>query len=236
MHPELIEAVKLKVAAEKLPLTATAGQIAQAAATLQPADYGDKVMPHFMVTKIPPGFVGLIVSAILSAAMSTISSGMNASATVFTVDIYQRYFRPNLSVKQTMRSLHIGTVLVGLAGMGVGIAMIGVKSVLDVWWQLSGIFAAGMLGLFLLGIISRQTRNAEALTATIIGVLVIVWLTLSPKLPEELAGLRNPLHQSMVIVVGTLTIFLLGLLLTRFRQSRATPAVASEETLTQSVH
>jgi SSS family solute:Na+ symporter len=235
VHPELIEAVKLKVAAEKLPLTATASQITQAAAALQPADYGDKVMPHFMVTKIPPGFVGLIVSAILSAAMSTISSGMNASATVFTVDIYQRYFKPNLNVKQTMRSLHIGTVLVGLLGMGVGIAMIGVKSVLDVWWELSGIFAAGMLGLFLLGIISRQTRNAEALTATIIGVLVIVWLTLSPNLPESLAGLRNPLHKSMVIVVGTLTIFLLGLLLTRFRQSRAVPVVP-EETLTQSVH
>ena len=89
--------------------------------------------------------------------------------------------------------------------------------------------------LFLLGIISRQTRNAEALTATIIGVLVIIWLTLSPNLPESMAGLRNPLHKSMVIVVGTLTIFLLGLLLTRFRQSRAV-SVATKEELTQSVH
>nr|GFC49381.1 hypothetical protein [Tanacetum cinerariifolium] len=43
VHPELIEAVKLKVAAEKLPLTATAAQLTQAAAQLQPADYGDKL-------------------------------------------------------------------------------------------------------------------------------------------------------------------------------------------------
>ncbi|MCB2408877.1 sodium:solute symporter [Hymenobacter lucidus] len=232
VHPELIEAVKLKVAAEKLPLTATAAQISQAAAQLLPADYGDKVMPHFMVTKIPTGFVGLIVSAILSAAMSTISSGMNASATVFTADIYERYFKPNLNMRQTMRVLHLGTVVVGLLGMGTGIAMIGVKSVLDVWWELSGIFAAGMLGLFLLGVISRQTGNHEALTATIIGVLVILWMTFSGKLPDELATFRNPLHKSMIIVVGTLTIFLVGLVLTRLRRSK----VEAKEALKSAEH
>jgi SSS family solute:Na+ symporter len=221
VHPELIEAVKLKVAAEKLPLTATAAQIAQVATQLQPADYGDKVMPHFIVTKVPPGFVGLLVSAILSAAMSTISSGMNASATVFVADIYERYFKSDLGMRQTMRILHLGTVVVGLLGMGTGIAMIGVKSVLDVWWELSGIFAAGMLGLFLLAVVSRQTRNHEALLATMIGVLVILWMTFSPNLPESLAMFRNPLHKSMIIVVGTLTIFLLGLLFTRLRKRQA---------------
>jgi SSS family solute:Na+ symporter len=235
VHPELIEVVKLKVAAERLPLSATAAQIAQAAAQLQPADYGDKVMPHFIVTKVPPGFVGLIVSAILSAAMSTISSGMNASATVFTADIYERYFRANLSGRQTMRLLHLGTVVVGLLGMGTGIAMIGVKSVLDVWWELSGIFAAGMLGLFLLAVVSRQTSNHEALTATMIGVIVILWMTFSPSLPASLATFRNPLHKSMIIVVGTLAIFLLGLLLTRLRRSRggvaASPASQQKQTV-----
>ena len=113
---------------------------------LQPADYGDKIMPHFMVTKIPVGLVGLIVSAILSAAMSTISSGMNASATVFSVDIYKRYFKPGITEKQNLSLLHLATVGFGLLGMIAGIAMIGVKSILDVWWELSGIFAAGMLG------------------------------------------------------------------------------------------
>ncbi|GAA4496742.1 sodium:solute symporter [Hymenobacter ginsengisoli] len=226
VHPELIEAVKLKVAAERLPLSASAAQLAQAAAQLQPADYGDKVMPHFIVTKVPPGFVGLLVSAILSAAMSTISSGMNASATVFVADIYQRYMKPDLDGRQMMRVLHLGTVVVGLLGMGTGIAMIGVKSVLDVWWELSGIFAAGMLGLFLLAVVSRQTRNHEALAATMIGVLVILWMTFSPNLPASLAMLRNPLHKSMIIVVGTLTIFLLGLLFTRLRRQRRARAVA----------
>ncbi len=217
VHPELTETIRQQVATERIP-GASASEIAKMAATLKPEDYGDKIMPNFMVTKIPAGLVGLIVSAILSAAMSTISSGMNASATVFSVDIYKRYFKPDLNEKKTLALLHISTIVVGVAGVAAGIAMIGVKSVLDVWWQLSGIFAGGMLGLFLLGIISKQTRNHEAIIAIVIGILVILWMTLSPLLPERYGMLRNQLHQNMVIVVGTLTIFLVGVLITRFKR------------------
>lgn len=219
-HPELVEGIRQQVAAERLPIGATQEQIRQLAASLKPSDYGDKVMPHFMVTKIPAGLVGLIVSAILSAAMSTISSGMNASATVFSVDIYKRYFNNSINEKQTLKLLHIATVVFGLLGMGTGIAMIGVKSVLDIWWTLSGIFAAGMLGLFLLGMISRRSGNHEALIATIIGILVIIWMTFSGSIPDEYGYLRNPLHINMVIVVGTLTIFLIGVILTRLKRDK----------------
>lgn len=173
-----------------------------------------------MVTKIPVGLVGLIVSAILSAAMSTISSGMNASATVFSIDIYKRYLKPDVTEKQNLSLLHVATIGFGLLGMIAGIAMIGVKSILDVWWQLSGIFAAGMLGLFLLGMVSKQTKNHEAIIATIIGILVIIWMTFSSLLPPEYESFRNPLHQNMIIVVGTLTIFLAGIGLTNFKKQK----------------
>ena len=219
VHPELITLLKHQVALEKLP-NGSPAELQAIMETLHPVDYGDKVMPHFMVTKIPAGLMGLIVSAILSAAMSTISSGMNASATVFSVDIYQRYFKKDLNEKQHLRLLHLATVVFGLLGMGTGIAMIGVKSVLDVWWQLSGIFAAGMLGLFLLGIISKKSQNQEATLATIIGILVIIWMTFSASLPDEYAYLRNPLHKNMIIVVGTLTIFLVGIMLTKLKEKR----------------
>jgi SSS family solute:Na+ symporter len=71
-----------------------------------------------------------------------------------------------------------------------------------------------MLGLFLLGIVSRRAQNQEALTAVLIGIVVIVWMTFSGLLPARYEFLRNPLHKNMIIVVGTLTIFLTGLLLT----------------------
>ncbi|WP_019990232.1 sodium:solute symporter [Rudanella lutea] len=231
-NPDLLNAVRMQVATERLP-GANPDAIRQLAASLSVADVGDKVMPHFMVNKVPAGMVGLIVAAIMSAAMSTISSGMNASATVFSVDIYQRYVSGALTDKQSLRVLYIATTVFGVLGMFTGIAMIGVKSVLDIWWMLSGIFAGGMLGLFLLGIISRTTRNAEALIATIVGVLVIVWMTLSAQLPDSMAQLRSPLHPNMIMVVGTLTLFLTGLLLTRLR-GRGTQAQTAEPQTTAS--
>ena len=220
VHPELVETVKLQVAGERLGAGASVAERTQYTAAMQPADYGDKVMPHFMVTKIPTGLVGLIVSAILSAAMSTISSGMNASATVFTMDIYKRYFRPNMGEKRKLFVLHVSTVIFGLLGLITGIAMIGVKSLLDIWWELSGIFAGGMLGLFLLGIISRRTKSPEAFTATLIGIVVILWMTFSNNISVEYAFLKSSLHKNMVIVVGTLTIFLAGLLLTAAKRKQ----------------
>jgi SSS family solute:Na+ symporter len=217
VHPEMIAPVKLSAAAEKLGAFAHPQQITQLANSFKPEDYADKVLPHFMVNNIPTGLVGLIVSAILSAGMSTISSNMNSSATVFTMDIYKKYFSPACYDKQQLSVLHIATIVVGLIGLCTGLTMIGAKSLLDTWWELSGIFAGGMLGLFLLGLISRQTKNAEAVTATIIGMVVILWMTFSDKLSVKYEFLRSPLQKNMIIVVGTLTIFLAGLLLTRFR-------------------
>lgn len=214
IHPSLLHDLKHQVAASLIP-GGSDKAISHLAASFKPSDYGDKVLPHFIVNKIPEGLTGLIIAAILSAAMSTISSGMNASATVFSLDIFKRYIKPDLNDSQMMRLLYITTAIVGLLGMGSGIAMIGVKSILDIWWELSGIFAAGMLGLFLLGVISRRTHNHEALTATIIGVVIILWMTFSNLIPARYAFLRNPLQDDMIIVVGTLSILLAGMLLTK---------------------
>lgn len=218
-HPEMTDVVKLQAAAEQLGGTATAEQLKNIASTLQPGDYGDKVLPHFMVSKIPAGLVGLVIAAILSAAMSTISSCMNASATVFAADIYKKYFQKDLNDKKLLRTLYAGTIVFGSIGLMAGLAMIGSKSILDVWWELSGIFAGGMLGLFLLGLISRKARNAEAITAVLIGIAVILWMTFSDKFGNEFNWLKSTLHKNMVIVVGTLAIFLVGLLLAKLKRS-----------------
>jgi SSS family solute:Na+ symporter len=220
VHPDLLNEVRYQVASERLP-NQTPEAITRLASTLSVSDVGDKIMPHFMVHNVPTGLLGLIVAAIMAAAMSTISSSMNASATIFLVDIYQRYGKPKTTSGQALQILYRATVGFGLLGMATGIAMIGIKSILDVWWLLSGIFASGMLGLFLLGIISRSTKGPEALTATIIGLVVILWMTFSAYIPDEMAAFRSPFHQNMIMVIGTLTIFLVGLLLTKRSGSKS---------------
>lgn len=207
-HPELLVHVKEQVALEKgVDIN-----------SLKPEDYGDKILPYFMVLKVPKGLVGLIIAAILSAAMSSISSGMNSSATVFLKDIYQRYINPNPGPKKEMAILYTVTALTGILSIVFGIAIIGVKSVLDLWWEFAGIFSGGMLGLFLLGLIVKKAGNVEAVTGTIIGILVILWMSLSKNFPQGWEHLKSPFHVNMIIVVGTLSIFLVGLLVTKLRR------------------
>ncbi|MBS1749317.1 MAG: sodium:solute symporter [Bacteroidetes bacterium] len=207
-HPELLIHIKEQVALEKgVDIN-----------SLKPEDYGDKILPYFMVLKVPKGLVGLIIAAILSAAMSSISSGMNSSATVFLKDIYQRYVNPNPGPKKEMTILYTVTALTGILAIIFGIAIIGVKSVLDLWWEFAGIFSGGMLGLFLLGLIVKKAGNAEAVTGTIIGIIVILWMSLSKSFPQGWEHLKSPFHVNMIIVVGTLTIFLVGLLVTKLRK------------------
>ena len=83
-----------------------------------------------------------------------------------------------------------------------------------------------MLGLFLLGIISRRARNPEAATGVILGLTVIVYMTFSPSWTGSLERLRSPFHTFLVVVMGTLTILLVGLILSRFR-GRSTPPPAA---------
>jgi solute:Na+ symporter, SSS family len=201
--PEQIQSLKELVSIEK----------SIALADLQASDYGDRVLPHFIKTKIPTGLLGLLMAALLSAAMSTMSSSMNSSATVFLKDFYTRYFKKNLNDLQQLKVLRIATICFGLLGISFGIAMIGAKSILDIWWKLSGIFAGGMLGIFLLGFLVKNAGKAAAIGATLVGVVVIAYLSLQTYLPENF---NTNLEPKMTVAFGTLTIVGVGWLITKF--------------------
>jgi SSS family solute:Na+ symporter len=179
----------------------------------------DKIFPHFIATQLPLGGAGLVVAAIFAASMD---SNLNSMATLTYCDIYQRYFRPDAGPKESMRVLYLATFLWGTASVAVALAMIRVSTVLDAWWNLAGMFSGGVLGLFLLGLICRRADNVAGAIAVVAGLIVIVWMSL-PTLVDIPVPLRNPLHANLTIVVGTLTIFLVGLLVAQIRGSaRAT--------------
>jgi SSS family solute:Na+ symporter len=181
-----------------------------------PEGYADQVLPHFIAHKLPVGMAGLLLAAICAAAMSSIDTSLNSSATVTLKDFFQRHLKRGESETDALKILRGATLFWGVLGTGVALAMMGQKSLLDAWWKLSGIFAGGILGLFLLGLIARKADNVAALTGVIIGVLVICWTTFADAFPENL---RSPFHANMIIVIGTLTIFLVGLGVSRIRNS-----------------
>ena len=188
-------------------------------AGLQGKENADRILPYFILTELPPGARGLLLAAIFSAAMSTISTSLNSSATLLLTDWYRRFVRPQATDRESMRVLHAASFVWGALGTGVALAMIGVKAALDAWWTLSGIFAGGMLGLFLLGLISKRAGNPAAVTAVVAGVLVILWMSLTPGAEAWPEPLRSPFHSFMTVVVGTLVILLVGLGVSRFSAS-----------------
>ena len=143
------------------------------------------------------------------AAMSTMSSSMNSSATVFLKDIYIRFINKDVSDRKQLHILRYSTVAFGLIGITFGICMIGAKSLLDVWWKLSGIFAGGMLGIFLLGFLVKKATNMNAKIATVLGIVLIGWMSFRDYLPDFL---QTPFEPKMTVVFGTLGIVGIGYL------------------------
>ncbi|HRZ98955.1 MAG TPA: sodium:solute symporter, partial [Paludibacter sp.] len=169
--------------------------------TLLPVEVtGDKVFPYFIINQLPVGVTGLLIAAIFAAGMSTISTSINSSATIILTDFFQ-HRKKELTEKQNMKILYFASFVLGLFGMLVGLAMMSVKSALDAWWSLAGIFSGGMLGLFLLGYISQKVKNVHAFVGVIAGLSLIAWITFSG---------QTVLHNYMTIVLGTLTIFFVG--------------------------
>ena len=189
-------------------------QVDEIASSLTNKDIGDRVVPHFIAKYLPPGVTGLLIAAIFAAAMSTVSTSLNSSATLVMSDFYQRFFRPDATERQLMFALHLSTLLWGIFGTAMALSLVSLtESVLDVWWTLSSILGGGIVGLFLLGIVSRQAGNAAAVTGVLAGSLVLIWMVVSTSdvWPDSLAHLQSPFHNFMTIVVGTLTILLVGI-------------------------
>lgn len=185
-------------------------------AELSVAGAGDRVFPHFIVTGLPAGLTGLLIAAIFSAGMSTVSTSLNSTATIVLTDYYRKYFNRQASEKASMNVLRISSLLTGLLGIIIALMLVGVGSVLDAWWALASIFSGGMLGLFLLGFIVKKSGKTEAIIGVILGVILIVWMSLSPIVFTEgkLTASRSPFHSNLTIVFGTTIIFLAGFLIT----------------------
>ncbi|MCB1230360.1 MAG: sodium:solute symporter [Verrucomicrobiae bacterium] len=172
--------------------------------------YSDFALPHFMANHLPAGIGGLLVAALFAAAMSTIDTSLNSSATITLKDIF-RHIGDGENEKAKMRVLHWSTVIWGVIGTSVAIILTyDSRNILQIWWDLSGVFAGAMLGLFLLGILSKKADNLAAIVGVIIGVFTIFWMSFAKAdwMPESF---RFPLASGMVTVIGTLTIFLVGL-------------------------
>ena len=156
----------------------------------------DAVFPHFIMTKLPVGVVGIIISALLAAAISSLDSDLNCLSAVGMDDFYKK-LRPNSTDKQQVK---VGKFLVALSGI---IAMViasiyvsaGSEGVLGVIFMLYAIFSGGIVGIFLLGIFVPRV-NKQGLY---IGIAASVLFTGYALLTSKPIGESN----QMVLDFGT---------------------------------
>ena len=168
----------------------------------------DYVFPLFIVNQLPVGLTGLLIASIFAAGMSTVATSVTSSSTIILTDYYQR-IRKNTTDREKLFVLKLSSVVVGILGIIVALALVNVDSILDAWWKLSSIFSGGMLGLFLLGYLARKARNIHAVIGVICGVILIGWISAAQWLGLPESGI----HEYMAIVLGTIVIFLVGFLL-----------------------
>ena len=172
--------------------------------TLPPevASVKDSVFPYFIVNSLPAGVKGLLVAAIIAAAMSTVSSTLNSGATVIMEDWFRRYFSKDASDGACVTVLRAATLFLGIASIGIALLVIGVESALSTWWLLQGVLSGGMLGLFLLGCASKCVSSLQAAVATCIGIAVVAWTVF----------FQSSFHPNLSIVFGTVSLIVAGFL------------------------
>lgn len=191
----------------------------------------DRVLPHFIMTELPTGIAGLLIAAIMAAAMSTVDSSLNSSATLLLCDIRNRFFlKPQKNIDGTiqrddqaeLRFLRWATLGLGALGIGVALALASREGMLDVWWTISGILSGGTLGLLLLARFTNSNSSKAAAVGVIAGVIGLASVTVAgmqdttgplKSLVELLSPLREFVHPRLAIVVGTTLVFVIGALL-----------------------
>ncbi len=186
------------------------------------AEKADYIFPYYIVQTLPTGLRGLLIAAIFAAAMSTVSTSLNSAATLIMSDFYRR-FKTDAGDKQCLKVLHVATVFFGLAGIGAAFIMSQFGKGFELWQMLAGILSGGMLGLFVLGIVSQKAGNIIGVIGTLSGILVIVWMTVSKTFPGCLGRYSFNWNGYLIPVIGTLTILFVGLVLSGLKGLKRGP-------------
>ena len=129
----------------------------------------DRIYPTFIVTQMPHGISGLLIAAILAAAMSNLSAALNSLSSSSMMDFYFR-FRPETSEPKRMRFARLATVLWALVLFGLAVlALHRVGRVIEVGLQIASIAYGALLGVFLLGVLTKRANQSGAIIGMICG-------------------------------------------------------------------
>jgi SSS family solute:Na+ symporter len=143
----------------------------------RPFDRPNEIMLIYAQGLAIPGLMGVIVAAVVSASMSTLSSALNSLATVTQSDFYKPLLRPNAEDAHYLKVSRWFTAIWALLIIPMAFAFIGSKgSVLETLTQIGSYFVGAKLAMFGLGFFSKHTSEKGLLVGVVAGFLGIYLL------------------------------------------------------------
>ena len=133
------------------------------------------VFPTFVLQNMPLGVVGLIVAAILAAAMSSVAAELNSLATTSTMDLYRQHINPDSTEKELLRFGRVATLLWGLFACVVATFVTNLGSLIEVVNTFGSFFYGSLLGVFVLAFVVPSAKSAGAFYGLLFG-MVSVWI------------------------------------------------------------
>ena len=134
------------------------------------------VFATFVIKYMPMGIIGLIIAAIFAAAMSSISSELNALATASTIDFYRRHFNKEGTDTEYVRFGRIATFIWGMFACVVAIYATNLGSLIEVVNTFGSYFYGSLLGVFVLAIVTKRARSRGAFWGLLTGISSVAFV------------------------------------------------------------
>ena len=143
----------------------------------------DRIYPTFVVNYMPPGISGLLVSAILAAAMTNLSASLYSLSSTTIIDFYSR-FNPAASEKRKMFLSRMATIFWGvvLFVLAMVVRQSGQK-VLEVGLSIASVAYGSLLGVFMLGVLTRRASESGAMVGMVCGFALNIFLWQFTRVP-----------------------------------------------------
>ncbi len=131
------------------------------------------VFPVFVLQNMPAGLVGLIVAAILAAAMSSVAAELNSLSTATTIDFYARHVNPQGTDRELLRFARLSTFIWGLFSCVVATFVTNLGSLIEVVNTFGSFFYGSLLGVFVLAFAVPKANASGAFFGLLCGMLSV---------------------------------------------------------------
>jgi SSS family transporter len=180
----------------------------------------DRVFPAFIVTEMPHGVAGLMVAAILAAAMSNLSAAVNSLSSSSMVDFYMAW-KPDADERERARLSRVMTFFWAMLLFVLALMSRGGGHVVEVGLSIASVAYGALLGVFLLGTLTKTATESGAIIGMIGGLVVNILLWKQPHavpLPK--------IAWTWFVLIGSLLTFALGWAMSKILPGKRTSKIA----------